>query len=81
MQDCSSCQLYDIETESQNCLHVNRPGGLDLTRLALDNCHFSSGSRVLEVASGLCDTLNVLTHEYNLNAVGLDLSILNASAK
>ncbi len=75
MADCSTCQLFDIESESQNCLHVNRPGGLDLTRLALDKSNFLPAAEVLEVASGLSDTLQLLTHEYKLEALGLEFSI------
>ena len=75
MPDCAACQLFQLESEGDTCLHVNRPGGLILTEEALDICRLPIGANVLDVASGVSTTLKYLIDQRMLNAVGLDLSL------
>lgn len=74
MPDCAACPLYSIETELTSCLHVNRPGGLELTARAIQLAEIPAGANILEVASGAGATLNLIKNEYGLNPVGLDAS-------
>lgn len=74
MPDCSACSLFSLETGDSHCLHVNRPGGLAITREAIKKLNLPAGSRVVDIASGLGTTLSCLANEYRLNPIGLDLS-------
>lgn len=74
MKDCTACRLFDLETAEADCFHFNRPGGLTLTKQALNIANLVAGSRVLDIACGMGSTLSYLTHELGINAVGLDLS-------
>lgn len=74
MKDCRACRLFDLETAEVDCFHFNRPGGLTLTRQALNSANLAPGSGVLDIACGMGSTLNYLTRELELNTVGLDLS-------
>lgn len=72
MADCANCALF--AAESDGCLHINRPGGLMLTRRLLDLAGLPSGTPTVELASGAGASLHLLTEEYGLCAVGMDLS-------
>jgi arsenite methyltransferase len=74
MQNCATCSLFNLESENEGCLHVNRPGGLDLTRAALAACNLSGGSSILDAACGSGATLRYL-FEQGFKAVGVDLSV------
>ena len=74
MPDCVTCQLFSHETEVDTCLHVNRPGGLKLTELALNMAQLPEGANILDVASGTSATLHYMINQRGYNAVGLDLS-------
>lgn len=74
MPDCASCSLFQLESEGESCLHVNRPGGLELTQKAVDMCDLPANSSVLDVASGASSTLQYLTKQKGFYATGLDLS-------
>lgn len=74
MPDCVTCSLFQLESEGGACLHVNRPGGLELTRQAIDLCELPASSCVLDVASGASSTLQFLGKEKGFQAAGLDLS-------
>ncbi len=75
MPDCAACPLFYLEAEGDACLHVNRPGGLTLTKQALALSGLGKGSKVLEVASGAGITLDYLINEMGMNAVGMDASL------
>lgn len=75
MPDCTACSLFQLETDGEACLHVNRPGGLELTRKAVDLCNLPANASVLDVASGAGSTLKYLNEEKRFQAVGLDLSL------
>ncbi|NLN07203.1 MAG: class I SAM-dependent methyltransferase [Firmicutes bacterium] len=49
-----------------------RPGGLDLTREAVDWCRFPKGAKILDIGCGYGETVHLLRSEYGLNAFGLD---------
>jgi arsenite methyltransferase len=72
MSDCASCALF--AAESDGCLHINRPGGLALTRRLFDLAGLSADTVTLEIASGAGATLNLLEKDYGLRAYGMDLS-------
>ncbi len=74
MLECSSCKLFDLESQGEGCFHVNRPGGLDLTRAAIDLAQLPANSRVLDVASGAGGTVHFLNTAMRCKAVGIDLS-------
>lgn len=73
MPDCTACSLFQLESENEGCLHLNRPGGLALTKAALSSCNLSSGSSILDAACGAGATLQFLS-EQGFNALGVDLS-------
>lgn len=73
MPDCFSCSLFQLESENEACLHLNRPGGLDLTKAALASCNLPAGASILDAACGAGATLQFL-NEQGFNAVGVDLS-------
>lgn len=51
-----------------------RPGGLDLTRRALDFCAFAPGRRILDIGCGSGATVRLMIQEYGLDASGIDPS-------
>jgi len=74
MTYCAGCFLQQTEKDASACLHVNRPGGIELTRAAIDLCALNEGANVLDIACGAGGTMELLVREYHLNAVGLDRS-------
>jgi len=74
MPDCARCSLFQLESNNEGCLHVNRPGGLELTKTALASCNLSVGSSILDAACGSGATLRYLC-EQGYQATGMDLSM------
>lgn len=74
MPDCVTCPLFQLESGGENCLHVNRPGGLELTQQALDILDLPSGASILDVACGTGASMQYLAGQKHLHATGLDLS-------
>jgi len=74
MPDCTSCSLFQPELGCDESLRTNRPGGLELTRQAIDMCTLPSGSSVLDVANGTSCSLQYLAMEKGFKAIGLDAS-------
>lgn len=74
MVDCASCRLFELESQGENCMHVNRPGGLKLTEQAIELCHLPDDACILDAACGTGASLEFLTHQKKFKAVGLDLS-------
>lgn len=74
MPDCARCSLFQLESENETCLHVNRPGGLELTKAALARANLPVGASVLDAACGSGTTLRYL-REQGYQAQGLDLSM------
>lgn len=50
-----------------------RPGGLELTRRALEALRLAAGARVLDLGCGCGDTLVLLREQAGLRAMGLDI--------
>lgn len=73
MPDCATCSLFALESDGENCLHVNRPGGLELTRNLIHLSGLQVGASILEVASGTGTTQQFL-RQNGYKALGLDLS-------
>ncbi|MHB8086611.1 MAG: DVU_1556 family methyltransferase [Anaerolineaceae bacterium] len=74
MPDCSRCSLFQLESENEGCLHLNRPGGLEMTNTALASCSLPNGSSVLDAACGTGATLQSLMDQ-GYKPVGVDLSM------
>jgi arsenite methyltransferase len=73
MPDCARCSLFQLESENEGCLHVNRPGGLELTKAALASCNLPTGSSLLDAACGAGATLHYL-RDQGYKVLGADLS-------
>jgi arsenite methyltransferase len=74
MVDCASCPLFKLESQGENCIHVNRPGGLKLTEQAIELSHLPDNAHILDAACGTGASLEFLTYQKKFMAVGLDLS-------
>lgn len=75
MPECATCRLFQLESEGETCFHVNHPGGVKSTELALELCQLPTGAHILDVGSGTSVTLKYLAEQKEFNGVGLDLSI------
>ncbi len=53
---------------------VLRPGGIELTRRALETCAFEDGDRILDLGCGPGRTSLLLKEEFNLDPLAMDLS-------
>lgn len=74
MPDCASCSLFQLESDNEGCLHLNRPGGLKMTNTALASCTLPIHSNVLDAACGTGATLQSLKDQ-GFTPVGIDLSM------
>lgn len=74
MPDCATCQFFDVSLNTEDGIHTNRPGGMKLTRQALELIHLPPGAHILDVACGTGATLDYLERQLNYHAVGLDSS-------
>lgn len=66
--------LYENETFQQYTEEALRPGGLDLTRKALEIAAFPVGSRLLDIGCGCGKTADFLAAECGMEALGIDIS-------
>lgn len=83
MANCS-CNLYENKALRESLGETLRPGGFSITNRALGFTGLAKGSRVLDIGSGLGDTVSFLGKECGMDAVGLEpseLLIAEASAK
>lgn len=67
-------QLEDARTLQDAAEGTLRPGGLSLTRQALDLCRFVPGSRILDAGCGTGATLRHLASRGRLSVFGIDSS-------
>lgn len=74
MFTCEANSVYESEDIRNIAGDTIRPGGLILTKKALDICKFEDKARVLDVGCGVGTTAAYLKNEYNLDAVGIDPS-------
>ncbi len=74
MTSQETVRLYENE-EFQAAAHDTlRPGGLDLTKKAMDIAGFAERSRILDLGSGCGKTVEYLREALHMQAVGLDIS-------
>ncbi|MBN2001956.1 MAG: methyltransferase domain-containing protein [Anaerolineae bacterium] len=69
-----ACRIYEQPALRRVAGDVLRPGGLSLTRYALAQAALLPGARVLDLGCGVGTTAAVCRGEFNLGAVGLDVS-------
>lgn len=75
MANCS-CNLYENKALRESLGETLRPGGFSITKRAVEYTGLKEGSRVLDIGSGLGDTVNFLIKEYGMDASGLEPSEL-----
>lgn len=75
MSNCS-CNLYENKALRESLGETLRPGGFSITKRAVEYTGLKEGSRVLDIGSGLGDTVNFLIKEYGMDAIGLEPSEL-----
>ena len=73
MPDCFNCELFKGGQGSSACMHLHRPGGLELTTQLIESCGLSNGAHVLDLACGSGETLNYI-NEQRMKGIGFDLS-------
>ncbi len=69
-----ACRVYEQPALRQVAGDVLRPGGLALTRHALTVAELPRGARVLDLGCGVGATAATCRAEFDLDAVGLDVS-------
>jgi arsenite methyltransferase len=72
--DTQSLSIYESPALQAAIGPALRPGGLELTRQALDLCRLPAGSRVVDIGCGTGVTTQYLRHDRCFKAVGLDRS-------
>ena len=66
--------LYESDM-MHDCLgDALRPGGLKLTKIALEYCNFSENDYLLDLGCGRGATINYIKNNYDCNICGLDTS-------
>ncbi|MHC1719497.1 MAG: DVU_1556 family methyltransferase [Clostridiaceae bacterium] len=76
MSDCSCANIYENKALRESLGETLRPGGFSLTKRALAFTNLNKGCTVMDVGSGLGDTVNFLQKEYGIDAIGLEPSDL-----
>jgi len=66
--------MYENKALRESLGETLRPGGFGLTKRALGYTKLKKGCAVLDIGSGLGDTVNFLCKEYDLDAIGLEPS-------
>ncbi|SDE43239.1 DVU_1556 family methyltransferase [Sporomusa acidovorans] len=66
--------LYENEEFQQYTEEALRPGGLELTRKAVEIAGFPVGSRLLDIGCGCGKTAEFLAVECGMEALGIDIS-------
>ena len=67
-------RLYENEEFQLAAQHALRPGGLDLTKKAMDIAGFGKRSRILDIGSGCGKTVEYLREVLHMRAMGIDIS-------
>lgn len=75
-QESPEIKLYESPVLRQVMGDTLRPGGFSLTERALQFCTFPAGGRILDVGCGNGATVEYLRRDFNLEAVGVDPSIV-----
>lgn len=74
MQKCTCSNIYENEILRESLGETLRPGGFSLTERALEFTDLKKDDRVLDIGSGMGDTVNYLIENYGLKAMGVDPS-------
>ena len=74
MKNCTCSNLYENEILRESLGETLRPGGFSLTERAMEFTGLKKDDLVLDIGSGMGDTVNYLRENYGLNALGLDPS-------
>jgi ubiquinone/menaquinone biosynthesis C-methylase UbiE len=75
MENCS-CNPYENKALRESLGETLRPGGFGITKRALGLTGLGEASRVLDIGSGMGDTVSFLLAECGMEAVGLEPSQL-----
>lgn len=67
-------KLYENEGFQIAANEALRPGGLELTKKALEIAGFAGSSRILDIGSGCGKTVEYLTETLGMQAFGIDIS-------
>jgi arsenite methyltransferase len=67
-------RLYENEEFQTAAHHTLRPGGLNLTKKAMDIAGFAEASRILDIGSGCGKTVEYLGEVLDMQAMGIDIS-------
>jgi len=76
MGKCTCANLYENKDLREALGETLRPGGFSITERAMGFTELKKGSRVLDIGSGMGDTVHFLKEKYGLNAIGLEPSEL-----
>ncbi len=76
MEKTGGCKVYERIGLRQSPGEVIRPGGLQLTERGLRACAFARGARILDLGCGTGVTLQYMTSEHGLRAIGVEASSL-----
>lgn len=66
--------LYECPVMQDTLGNTLRPGGFDLTKRAIEFCHFKENDILLDLGCGKGATIKYLSDNYNIAAKGLDIS-------
>jgi arsenite methyltransferase len=67
-------RLYENEGFQMATHDILRPGGLSLTKKAMEIAAFAERSRILDIGSGCGKTVEYLKEVFHMQAVGMDIS-------
>lgn len=67
-------RLYEYERFQTAAQNILRPGGLTLTKKAMDIAGLAEGSRILDVGCGCGKTVEYLKEKFQMQAMGIDIS-------
>ena len=74
METTCSSELYACDTMRAVTGDTVRPGGLSITRKAIDFCGLPAGASLLDVGCGTGASVEFLIKEYEIKATGIDPS-------
>lgn len=74
MSDCQCVNMYENSDLRKSLGETLRPGGLELTKRAVGFTSLKKDSSVLDIGSGIGDTVDFLSKEYDMKAYGLEPS-------
>lgn len=69
-----SCKLFENPVFDTIFGGAIRPGGLNVTKRAMELCNFKNGAKILDVGCGYGVTVKYLQSNYEVEAIGIDLS-------